>query len=101
MALLRWVSGTSVVIFVACTGGVGIAFDGALPVGTWGGDGAGMIVSDTSMHLHVGCTFGDVSGRVSVASGTFEVDGSYMLRLPSGQPCRRISSGKSLGASRR
>ena len=79
-ALLRWVSGTSVVIFVACTGGVGIAFDGALPVGTWGGDGAGMIVSDTSMHLHVGCTFGDVSGRVSVVSGAFEVDGSYMLR---------------------
>ena len=54
--------------------------DGLLPLGTWGGDNAGMIVGDTAMHLHVGCTFGDVSGRVPVgADGTFDVHGSYML----------------------
>jgi hypothetical protein len=56
-------------------------FDGNLALGTWGGDSAGMIVSDTAMHLHVNCTYGDVSGRVPVASnGQFDVSGSYMLR---------------------
>src|SRR6478736_5362036 len=52
-----------------------------LPLGAYGGDGGGMIVGDTAMHLHVGCTFGDVSGRVPVdANGRFDVAGSYMLR---------------------
>jgi hypothetical protein len=54
--------------------------DGELQLGTWGGDSAGMIVSDTALHLHVGCTFGDVSGRVHVnADGSFEVVGNYTL----------------------
>jgi hypothetical protein len=54
--------------------------DGELPLGTWGGDSAAMIVSDTALHLHVGCTFGDVSGRVHVnADGTFDVVGNYTL----------------------
>src|SRR3982750_3542190 len=52
-----------------------------LPLGTYGGGSGGMIVGDTAMHLHIGCTFGDVSGRVPVdASGRFDVAGSYMLR---------------------
>ena len=77
-------------LFAACFAGVagcsssGIGppgFDGTLALGTWGGDNSGMIVSDTAMHLHVGCTFGDVSGRIAVAAnGSFDVAGSYMLR---------------------
>jgi hypothetical protein len=52
-----------------------------LPLGTYGGDSGGMIVGDTAMHLHIGCTFGDVSGRVSVnQNGRFDVAGSYTLR---------------------
>ena len=40
-----------------------------------------MIVGDTAMHLHIGCTFGDVSGRVPLGNnGQFDVAGSYMLR---------------------
>jgi len=40
-----------------------------------------MIVSDTAMHLHIACTYGDVSGRVHVdASGAFDAVGSYLLR---------------------
>ena len=55
-------------------------FTGELTLGTWGGSGAGLIVSDTSMHLHVGCTYGDVSGRIAFdATGAFDVSGSYML----------------------
>jgi hypothetical protein len=52
-----------------------------LPLGTYGGDSGGMVVGDTAMHLHIGCTFGDVSGRVSVnQNGRFDVAGSYTLR---------------------
>ena len=71
-----------VILLLGCSGTVAnlSPFSGELAVGTWGGDAAGMIVSDTSMHLHIGCTFGDVSGRVAVTSGAFDVSGSYMLR---------------------
>jgi len=75
-------SGVSAVL-LACSSGRSPSlppFDGALAVGTWGGDGAGMIVGDTAMHLHIGCTYGDVSGRVPVTGGRFDVSGSYMLR---------------------
>lgn len=64
-----------------CSAGANLPpFDGALAIGTWGGDGAGMIVSDASTHLHIGCTYGDVSGRVPLAGGRFDAEGSYMLR---------------------
>ena len=68
-------------LFVACSSSPTVGpVDGELPLGTWGGDSAGMIVSDTSMHLHVGCTFGDVSGRIQLgADGTFDVAGTYTL----------------------
>jgi hypothetical protein len=55
-------------------------FDGGVAIGTWGGDSAAMIVGDTATHIHVGCTFGDVSGRIPLSSGHFDVAGRYMLR---------------------
>ncbi|HEY2375231.1 MAG TPA: hypothetical protein VGH98_04595 [Gemmatimonadaceae bacterium] len=65
----------------ACSAGLGSSpSDGLLAIGTWGGNGAAIIVNDTSMHVHVGCTFGDVSGRVQLDQGAFDVAGSYMLR---------------------
>jgi hypothetical protein len=55
--------------------------DGYIALGTWGGDTAAMIAGDTAMHLHIGCTFGDVSGRVPLdAQNRFDVSGSYTLR---------------------
>lgn len=55
--------------------------DGNIPLGTWGGDTTGMIVGDTALHLHIGCTYGDVSGRIAVnAAGEFDVSGSFQLR---------------------
>ena len=78
------VAGLAAVVAVLACSASGIspvAFDGKLALGTWGGDNAGMIVGDTAMHLHVGCTYGDVSGRIPVsATGAFDVSGSYMLR---------------------
>lgn len=76
----RAVAGVMLLIGCSGTGPNLFPFSGELTVGTWGGDAAGMIVSDVSMHLHIGCTYGDVSGRVAVTSGAFDVSGSYMLR---------------------
>jgi len=69
-------------LVAACSGGsTAPSNDGSLPLGTWGGENSGMIVSDTAMHLHVACTYGDVSGRISLsANGQFDVAGSYLLR---------------------
>jgi hypothetical protein len=66
----------------ACSAGPPLpSLDGTLALGTWGGEGAGMTVTDSAMHLHVGCTYGDVRGRVPLDnSGAFDVTGSYMLR---------------------
>lgn len=52
-----------------------------LAIGTWGGDNTGAIVTDTVAHIHIGCTFGDIPGRVALdADGRFTTNGSYMLR---------------------
>jgi hypothetical protein len=75
--------GAAIAVLAACSATTTDlpAADGKIALGTWGGDTAGMIVSDTSLHLHIGCTFGDVSGRVPLdANGRFDVTGSYTLR---------------------
>ena len=78
---LAFAAAFAVLIGCAASGSGPVAIDGNLALGTWGGDNAGMIVGDTAMHLHVGCTFGDVSGRIALAAdGSFDVAGSYMLR---------------------
>jgi len=78
------ISATVIVLMtaVACSSTTSLPpADGKLALGTWGSDSAGMIVSDTSTHLHIKCTFGDMPGRVALnASGEFEVTGTYMLR---------------------
>ncbi len=78
----KWLIDLAGLLALGCSGaGTSLPpFDGAIAIGTWGGDGAGMIVADTSMHLHIGCTYGDVSGRVPIVHGAFDVTGSYMLR---------------------
>ena len=46
--------------------------------GTWGGDDAGLIATDTSAHIHIGCTLGDTKGRiVADADGRFSITGTY------------------------
>ncbi|MEO8562058.1 MAG: hypothetical protein ABI601_08295 [bacterium] len=72
----------AVVAAAGCTATTAsVPADHLVPIGTWGGDSGGLIVGDTSAHLHIGCTFGDLSGRVVVSEdGRFDVEGSYMLR---------------------
>jgi hypothetical protein len=46
--------------------------------GTWGGDNAGMIITGTDIHVHIGCTLGDAVGPIHPdADGRFEIDGTY------------------------
>src|SRR2546421_8903777 len=44
--------------------------------GTWGGEGAGLIADDTSAHVHIGCTYGNVhQAIVADSSGHFDLPG--------------------------
>jgi hypothetical protein len=49
-----------------------------LPLGTWGGEDAGVIVEANSAHVHIGCTKGDTDGPLAVDDeGRFEATGTY------------------------
>ena len=49
-----------------------------VPVGTWGGEEAGLIVTLDTAHAHVGCTNGDVTGEIPLdAEGRFDVAAIY------------------------
>lgn len=55
--------------------------DGSLAVGTWGGEDAGVLVTEGNIHIHIGCTFGDIVGEIPLDDdGRFTVDGTYVLR---------------------
>jgi len=55
--------------------------DGLLAIGTWGGNAAGVLVGDTLTHVHIGCTFGDLRGRVTLGTdGRFTRTGSWVIR---------------------
>ena len=63
-----------------CVDSLGGPAGSSLPLGTWGGDNAGMIVADTGAHVHIGCTLGDVPGVIALLTGgTFDVTGRYNL----------------------
>jgi hypothetical protein len=52
-----------------------------LEVGEWGGQNAGVIVSSSTAHVHVGCTLGDFPAPIELdAEGRFSVAGSYLVR---------------------
>ena len=54
---------------------------GRLARGTWGGDNAAVIATDSVTHVHVGCTFGDMPPRVMLdKDGRFTIDGTFVLR---------------------
>jgi hypothetical protein len=54
---------------------------GKMAPGHLGGQDAGVVVTDADIHVHVGCTFGNIAGNVALDSdGRFTVNGSYVLR---------------------
>jgi hypothetical protein len=50
-----------------------------LAIGTWGGDDAGLIITGTEAHVHLGCTYGDFPAHVALdADRRFSVPGEYV-----------------------
>jgi len=48
--------------------------------GTWGGENAGLMADDTSAHVHIGCTYGNVHQQiVPDPSGKFDVPGEHNI----------------------
>lgn len=75
-ALPRFLVSLALATFVACHNAP------AAPIseitGTWGGENAGLIVTDDVTHVHIGCTLGDVRGSIRPnADGRFEATGTY------------------------
>ena len=55
--------------------------NGRLTLGTWGGDDAAVIATDSVTHVHIGCRFGDLPANIVLdADGRFTRDGSFVLR---------------------
>ena len=49
-----------------------------VPSGTWGGVGAGLLVSDQEAHVHINCTKGDITGPIPLdGEGRFDVAGTH------------------------
>ncbi len=68
----------ALVLLLAACGGSSPLLLNRVPVGIWGGDDAGLIVTETGAHVHIGCTNGDVNGSMPVdAEGRFQVVGTY------------------------
>jgi hypothetical protein len=80
--LVRPLCTLSAAVLAACSASMNVpVLDGALAVGTWGGERAGMTVGESATHLHIDCTVGDVPGRIAVdGNRRFDVTGSYLLR---------------------
>lgn len=53
---------------------------GAMVGGTWGGDDAGLIADDTSAHVHIGCTYGNVHQPIVLDQGSrFDLAGEQNI----------------------
>jgi hypothetical protein len=49
-------------------------------VGTWGGENAGLIADDTSAHVHIGCTYGNIHQQIIPdVDGRFDVPGEQNI----------------------
>ena len=69
------------ITFASCADDEPFSPEGDLTVGTWGGENVAVMIEDTTVHVHIGCTNGDFPAPVVVdAEGRFSVAGSYVLR---------------------
>lgn len=76
------VASAALMALIACGAGGPFGSDlDELEVGTWGGENAGVIVSATGAHVHVGCTNGNFPAPIALdEDGRFSVTGDYLLR---------------------
>ena len=100
-ALDRKGMGFAVLLALACSDDTLLPAGSELRVGTWGGDNTGVIVDESAAHVHIGCTVGNIPGRIALdASGRFTVNGEYVLRaypVAVGPPLPAQFSGRVIG----
>src|SRR5256712_7327652 len=49
-------------------------------VGMWGGENAALIADDTSAHIHIGCTYGNIHQQIILdAEGRFDLPGEHNI----------------------
>ena len=49
-------------------------------IGTWGGENAAVIADDTSAHIHIGCTYGNIHQQLILdADGRFNLPGEQNI----------------------
>src|SRR6267378_2310 len=48
--------------------------------GTWGGENAALMADDTSAHIHIGCTYGNIHQQIIPdANGRFDLPGEHNI----------------------
>jgi hypothetical protein len=48
--------------------------------GMWGGENAALMADDTSAHVHIGCTYGNIHNRIMLnADGRFDMAGEQNI----------------------
>lgn len=68
-------------ILLASCGSSSVLMPGGIVGGTWGGNDAALMADDTSAHVHIACTYGNVhQAVVPDANGRFDVVGEYNVR---------------------
>ncbi len=76
---MQWILAVVCLAFAACQSSQWILPDGDV-TGTWGGNNAGLIATDSTAHVHVGCESGDADGPIHVSSGgTFDTTGTFTV----------------------
>jgi len=74
--MLRVFLSSSILTLVACSGALATRITEV--EGRWGGENAGLIVDNTAVHVHIGCTLGDATGPIRPnPDGRFETVGTY------------------------
>jgi len=65
-----------ILAFLACSGAITTRITEV--DGRWGGDNAGLVVDNSGVHVHIGCTLGNAAGPIRPdANGRFEAIGTY------------------------
>jgi hypothetical protein len=73
-----WRALSLALLVAGCAADPHVPTDGLVRLGTWGGRGAGVIATELQTHVHVGCTSGDIPGRLAVdPDGRFSLGGEY------------------------
>lgn len=98
MSRMRLLLPTAVLLVLSACQASRVALPDGRIQGTWGGDDAGVIADDTTMHVHIGCESGYTDAPVQVdADGRFSAVGQFTVGaypIGPGTTYRAVFSGR-------